>query len=165
MKNLLTYTISIALCGLLLLSTTAQAGSDCREVRGTVAAHLVLPAPTTCPMGSISGVAGDVFDASANLIGTTSACLTSLTPQGNKGALHATLTHTFVFTAGELQGATIGTEDQAVLSPVDLPLLFRVNNNLDITTGGSGFLRTHGKVNFGNGEVTLRYNGRICVGS
>ncbi|MDQ3132510.1 MAG: hypothetical protein M3Q99_17325 [Acidobacteriota bacterium] len=164
MKKLLTYTISLALCGLLLLTTTAQAGSGCRQVRGTIAAYLVAPA-VTCPTGTISGVAGDVFDASANLIGTTAACLTSLEQQGNNGAFHATLMHTFIFTAGELQGATIGTQDQAVLSPVDPPVLFRVKNSLDITTGGSGFLRTHGTVNFGNGEVTLRYNGRICVGS
>ena len=164
MKNLLTYTISIALCGLLLLTATAQAASGCHQVRGTIAAYLGVPAPT-CPMGTISGVAGNVFDASANLIGTTAACLTSLTQQGNNGAFHATLTHSFIFTAGELQGATIGTQDQAVLSPVDPPVLFRINNRLDITTGGSGFLRTHGTVNFSSGEVTLRYNGRICVGS
>ena len=164
MKNLLTYTISLALCGLLLLNTTAQAASGCHEVRGNVAAYLAAPA-ATCPAGTISGVAGDVFDASANLIGTTAACLTSLEPQGNNGAIHATLMHTFIFTAGELQGATIGTHDQAVLSPVGPPLLFRVNNNLDITSGGSGFLRTHGTVNFSSREVMLRYNGRVCVGS
>ena len=164
MNKLFTYSISLALCGLLLLTTTAQASPDCHEVRGTVVAYLTAPA-ATCPMGTISGVAGDVFDASANFIGTTAACLTSLEPQGNNGAFHATLMHTFIFTAGELQGATIGTQDQAVLSPVDPPVLFRVNNNLGITTGGSGFLRTHGTVNFGSGEATLRYNGRICVGS
>ena len=155
---------TLALCGLLLLTTTAQASPDCHEVRGTFVAYLAAPA-ATCPMGTISGVAGDVFDASANLIGTATACLTGLEPQGNNGAFHATLTHNFIFTAGELEGATIGTQDNAVLSPVDPPLLFRVNNRLDVTTGGSGFLRTHGTVNFGNGEVTLRYNGRICVGS
>ena len=164
MKKLLTYTVSLALCGLLLLTITAQAASGCREVRGTVAAYLVAPA-ATCPAGTVSGVAGDVFDASANFIGTTAACLTGLTQQGNNGAFHATLRHTFIFTAGELQGTTIGTQDQAVLSPVDPPVLFRVNNRLDIITGGSGFLRTHGTVNFGSGEVTLRYNGRICAGN
>ena len=164
MKQLFTYNLSLVLCGLLLLTTTAQASPDCREVRGTVAAYLTAPADN-CPAGTISGVAGDVFDASANLIGTTTACLTGITPSGNNGALHATLMHTFNFTAGQLQGTTIGTQDQATLSPVDPPILFRVNNNLDITTGGSGFLRTHGTVNFANGEVTLRYNGRICVGN
>ena len=162
MNKLSTITISLALCGLLLLTTTtAHAASDCYQASGTVVGNLVAPA-VTCPMGTIGGVAGDVFDASANFIGTTSACLTSLEPQGTNGALHATLMHTFIFTAGELQGVTIGTQDQAVLSPVDPPL-FRVNNQLDITTGGSGFLRTHGTANFISGEVTLRYNGRICT--
>ncbi len=163
MKKLLTYTVSLALCGLLLLTTTAQASPDCYEVRGTIIAHFEAPA-ATCPAGTISGLSGDVFDASANLVGTTTACLTSLEQQGS-GAFHGTLTHTFIFTAGELQGTTIHTQDNAVLSPVDPPLLYRVNNRLDITTGGSGFLRTHGIVNFGTGEVTVRYNGRICVGN
>ncbi|HZH33794.1 MAG TPA: hypothetical protein VEX64_03080 [Pyrinomonadaceae bacterium] len=164
MKKLITNKISLALCGLLLFTTAAQANPGCHEVRGTVVAHLAPPAPT-CPAGTISGVEGNVFDASNNLIGTTTACLTGLEQRGNDGALNATLTHTFIFTAGELQGTTIGTQDNAVLSPVAPPLLFRVNNRLDVTTGGSGFLRTHGTVNFANGEVTLRYNGRICTGN
>lgn len=164
MKKLINYSLSLALCGLLLFTAATQARPDCNEARGTVAAYLTAPA-ASCPAGTIAGVAGDVFDTSANLIGTTTACLTGITPSGNNGALHATLMHTFNFTAGQLQGTTIGTQDQGTLSPVDPPVLFRVNNNLDITTGGSGFLRTHGTVNFANGEVTLRYNGRICVGS
>jgi len=163
MKKLLTYTISLVLCGFLLLTATAQASPDCYEVRGIVVAYLVAPV-ASCPAGTISGVSGDVFDASTNLIGTTTACLITLEQQGN-GAFHGTLTHNFIFTAGELQGTTVNTEDNAVLTPVDPPLLFRVNNRLEITTGGSGFLRTHGIVNFGTGEVTLRYNGRICVGN
>jgi len=164
MKKLLTCTVSLALCGLLLLTTTVQASPDCYEVRGTVVAYLVAPA-ATCPVGTISGVSGDVFDASTNLIGTTTSCLVTLEQQGNNGAFLGTLTHTFIFTAGELQGTTIHTQDNAVVSPVDPPLLYRINNRLDITTGGSGFLRTHGIVNFGTGEVTFRYNGRICVGN
>ncbi len=143
---------------------TVNAQSDCHEVRGTVVAHLGPPA-ATCPVGTISGVSGDVFDEANNLIGTTTACLTGLEQEGNNGAFHATLMHTFIFTAGELQGATISTQDHAVLSPVGRPLLFRVNNRLDVTTGGSGFLHTHGTANFANGDVTLRYNGRVCVGN
>ena len=163
MKKLFTCNLSLVLCGLLLLTTTAQASPDCYVVRGTVIAHFEAPA-ASCPAGTISGLSGNVFDASSNLIGTTTACLITLEQQGN-GASHGTLTHNFIFTAGELQGTTINTQDNAVLTPVDPPLLFRVNNRLEITTGGSGFLRTHGLVNFGIGEVTLRYNGRICVGN
>ena len=164
MKKIFTCSLSLVLCGLLFLTTTTQANPGCHEVRGTVVAHLAPPAPN-CPAGTISGVEGNVFDASNNLIGTTSACLTTLEQSGNDGALHATLTHTFIFTAGELRGTTISTQDNAILSPVAPPLLFRVNNKLNVTTGGSGFLRTHGTVNFANGEVTLRYSGRICAGS
>ena len=163
MKKLLTHTISLAFCGFLLLTATAQASPVCYEVGGTSIAHFEAPA-ATCPAGTISGVSGDVFDASNNLIGTTTACLITLEQQGN-GASHGTLTHNFTFTAGELQGITINTEDNAVLTPVDPPLLFRVNNRLEITSGGRGFLRTHGLVNFGTGEVMTRNNGRICVGN
>ena len=163
MKKLLTHTISLAFCGFLLLTATAQASPDCYEVRGNVIAHFEAPA-ATCPSGTISGVRGDVFDASNNLIGTTTACLVTLEQQGN-GAFHGTLTHNFIFTAGELHGITIDTEDNAVLTPVNPPLLFRVNNRLEIMTGGSGFLRTHGLVNFGIGVVLTRDNGRICVGN
>jgi hypothetical protein len=162
MNKLSTHAISLAFSGLLLLTTAAQAAPDCYAVRGTVVAHFEAPA-ATCPAGTISGSAGYVLDAANNLIGTTTACLITLEQQGN-GASHGTLTHNFTFTAGELQGITIDTQDNAVLTPVDPPLLFRVNNRLEITTGGSGFLRTHGLANFGTGEVTLRYNGRICVG-
>lgn len=162
MKKLLVNAVSLAICGLLLL-TTAQASRECYEVRSTSIAYFETPA-ATCPVGTISGVSGNVFDASNNPIGTTTACLITLEQQGN-GALHGTLTHNFTFTAGELQGIIINTEDNAVLLPVDPPLLFRVNNKLEITSGGSGFLRTHGLVNFGTGEVRTRNNGRICVGN
>lgn len=161
MKKLSTYAISLALCGLLLFANTAQADSECSRVRGIVVAHLGAPA-ATCPTGSLAGVAGDVFDASYNLIGTTTACLTGQEPPDSNGVIRATLTHSFIFTAGELEGVIIGTEDRAVLSPAGRPGLYRVNNRLDITTGGSGHLRTNGIANFANGDVMLEYNGRIC---
>ena len=91
MKKIFTYNIALALCGILLLTIAAKANPDCHEVRGTVVAHLVPPA-AACPAGTISGVAGDVFDASNNQIGTTTACLTSLEQNGKDGALRATLT-------------------------------------------------------------------------
>lgn len=162
MNKLLTYTVSLALCGLLLFTITAQADSDCTRVRGIIVAHLGAPA-ATCPTGSLAGVAGDVFDASYNLIGATTACLTGQEPPDANGVIRATLTHNFIFTAGELQGVTIGTQDRAVLSPLSRPGLYRVNNRLNITTGGSGHLRTNGIANFANGDVMLEYNGRICA--
>lgn len=162
MNKLLTYTISLALCGLLLFTTTALADNDCTRVRGIVVAHLGAPA-ATCPTGSLAGVAGDVFDATFNLIGTTTACLTGQEPPDINGVIRATLTHNFIFTDGVLQGVTISTEDRAVLSPAGRPGLYRVNNRLDITTGGSGRLRTNGIANFANGDVMLEYNGRVCA--
>jgi hypothetical protein len=104
----------------------------------------------------VATVAGDVFDDDDNLIGTTTACLMSATPRGN-GALHVRLGHTF--SIGTL---VFTTEDQLVLAPI-APPLYRVNNSLTIVSGASGFLRTHGTVNFATGEVNLRFNGLICT--
>jgi hypothetical protein len=104
----------------------------------------------------VATVAGDVFDDDDNLIGTTTACLMSVTPSGN-GALHVMLSHTF-----DLGTLVFTTQDQLVLAPI-APPLYRVNNSLTIVSGASGFLRTHGTVNFATGEVNLRFNGLICT--
>ncbi|HXH06966.1 MAG TPA: hypothetical protein VNI83_10285 [Vicinamibacterales bacterium] len=129
----------------------AHAQSQCQNVRGTINAQLRDPTEN-CPVAT---VAGDVFDESGNLIGTTTACITNL-QQAGEGAIHVDLTHWYT-----VNGVTFGTVDRGVLSPVG-PLLYHFNNRLSIATGASGFLRGHGTVNFETGAVNLRYHGRIC---
>jgi hypothetical protein len=104
----------------------------------------------------VATVAGDVFDDDDNLIGTLTACLTSVTPRGD-GSLHVVIGHTF-----NLGTLVFTTQDQLVLAPI-APPLYRVNNRLTIVSGASGFLRTHGTVNFATGEVNLTFNGLICT--
>ena len=144
-----------AIAGLLtaaFVCAATPAAADCQPASGTVVAIIGAPSPS-CPVAT---VAGDVFDDDDNLIGTTTGCLISVTPRGN-GALQVVLSHTF-----NLGTLSFTTEDRAVLPPI-APPLYRVNNNLTIVSGASGFLHTHGTANFGTGEVNLRFNGLICT--
>lgn len=125
---------------------------NCQPVSGTATA-LIGPPCDSCPVATVTG---NVYDDAGNLLGTTTACLKSMTPSGS-GALHVVLSHTF-----NLGSLSFTTEDQLVLSPI-APPVYRVNNSLTIVSGATGFLRTHGTVNFGTGEVNLRFNGLICA--
>ena len=146
--------VLLALLLFVTLATSSQAApaaADCQPASGTVIAIIGAPSPS-CPVATVGG---DVFDDDDNLIGATTACLISVTPSGD-GALHVMLSHTF--SIGPL---SFTTEDQLVLAPI-APPLYRVNNSLTIVSGATGFLHTHGTVNFGTGEVNLRFNGLIC---
>jgi len=150
-QTIFAYIIACLLTAAFVCAATPTA-ADCQPTSGTTVAIIGAPSPS-CPVAT---VAGDVFDDDDNLIGTTTACLMSATPRGN-GALHVLLSHTF--SIGTL---VFTTEDQLVLAPI-APPLYRVNNSLTIVSGASGFLRTHGTVNFATGEVNLRFNGLICT--
>jgi hypothetical protein len=150
-QTIFAYVIASLLTAAFVCAAT-RAAADCQPTSGTTVAIIGTPSPS-CPVAT---VAGDVFDDDDNLIGTTTACLSSVTPSGN-GALHVMLGHTF-----NLGTLVFTTEDQLVLAPI-APPLYRVNNSLTIVSGASGFLRTHGTVNFATGEVNLRFNGLICT--
>lgn len=150
-KTIFAYVIASLLTAAFVCAAT-PAAADCQPASGTTVAIIGAPSPS-CPVAT---VAGDVFDDDDNLIGTTTACLMSVTPRGD-GALHVVLSHTF-----SLGTLVFTTEDQLVLAPI-APPLYRVNNSLTIVAGASGFLRTHGTVNFATGEVNLRFNGLICT--
>ena len=148
-QTIFAYVIAGLLAGAFCAATPAAA--DCQPTSGTAVAIIGAPSPS-CPVAT---VAGDVFDDDDNLIGTTTGCLMSAIPRGN-GTLHVRLGHTF--SIGTL---VFTTEDQLVLAPI-APPLYRLNDSLTIVYGASGFLRTHGTVNFATGEVNLRFNGLIC---
>ena len=150
-QTIIAYVIAGLLTAAFVCAAT-PAAADCQPTSGTAVAVIGAPSPS-CPVAT---VAGDVFDDDDNLIGTITACLSSVTPRGN-GALHVVLGHTF-----NIGTLSFTTEDQLVLAPI-APPLYRVNNSLTIVSGASGFLRTHGTVNFATGEVNLRFNGLICT--
>ena len=150
-QTIFAYVIAGLVTGAFVCAAT-PAAADCQPTSGTAVAIIGAPSPS-CPVAT---VAGDVFDDDDNLIGTTTACLMSATPRGN-GTLHVSLGHTF--SIGTL---VFTTEDELVLAPI-APPLYRLNNSLTIVSGASGFLRTHGTVNFATGEVNLTFNGLICT--
>jgi hypothetical protein len=151
-KQTMFASVTAGLLAAALTGAAMPAAADCQPVWGTATATIGAPTES-CPVGT---VAGTVYDDSGNLIGTTTGCLMSITPSGN-GALHVKMSHTF-----QLGTLSFTTEDQLVLAPI-APPIYRVNNSLTIVSGAAGFLRTHGTVNFGTGEVNLRFNGLICT--
>ena len=153
MKNLLTYTISLVLCGLLLFTTAAQAKTDCAKVKGT---------------GNTAAVAQGVFQGTANFGQNQTAMVTTFLLGAptitEDGTLHATTSHTFDFGNGN----SFTTLDRAVLSPTDTPGVYRLNTRATISGGtgiyanACGSLNIHGTINLFSGEVDWRFTGRVC---
>ena len=156
MKNLLTYTISLVLCGLLLFTTAAQAKPDCAKVKGT---------------GNTAAVAQGVFQGTAAVDSNGQTQNVSVTTYLlgpptviEDGTLHATTSHTFGFA----DGSSFTTLDRAVLSPTDTPGVYRLNTKATISGGtgiyanACGSLNIHGTINLFSGEVDWRFTGRVC---
>ena len=153
MKNLLTYTISLVLCGLLLFTVAAQAKPDCANVKGT---------------GNTTAIAQGVFQGTANFgknqTATVTTYLLGAPTETEDGTLRATTSHTFVFA----DGSSFTTLDRAVLSPTDTPGLYNLNTRATITGGtgnyanACGSLSIHGTINLISGQVIWRFTGRIC---
>jgi hypothetical protein len=65
------------------------------------------------------------------------------------------------------EGFTVWTADKGVLTPVQPPL-YEFVNQLEVTSatgalaGGSGSFEARGTVDFGTGQIRLKYSGRIC---
>lgn len=133
----------------------SRSAADCTNVRGVIDAAFV----------SGSDIEGTIIDEALGE-GDAFATVTSISEAG-QGALHVTLEHEYVwqFAAGD---GSILTEDEGVLSPVDPPL-YRFNNRLEVTggtgelAGATGMIRAYGTVDFGSGQIDLRYHGRVCT--
>jgi hypothetical protein len=153
MKNLLTYTILLTLCGLLLFTNAAQANPDCAKVKGT---------------GNTAAIAQGVFQGTANFdqnrTATVTTYLLGAPTETEDGTLRATTSHTFVFA----DGSSFTTLDRAVLSPTDTPGLYNLNTKATVSSGlgnyanACGSLAIHGTINLVSGQVIWRFNGRIC---
>lgn len=151
MRVIICLVLSLTVYGSSGITSAAQPQSECENVRGTIEAQI--SNLSGCPIASI---AGDVFDETGTLVGTTTACLVSLDQRGT-GSIEAVLTHDY-----SIGGLNFSTNDQGVLNEI-APSLFRFENRLTIVDGATGFLRAHGLVNFVSGEINLTFNGRICV--
>jgi hypothetical protein len=80
------------------------------------------------------------------------------------GAIQIRMRHLYVDPA---KSWSVWTEDEGVLAPVG-PGVYRFNNRLEVAggsgafAGATGWLRSHGTVDFAANEIVLEYHGRLC---
>jgi hypothetical protein len=80
------------------------------------------------------------------------------------GAIQIRMRHLYVDPG---QSWSVWTEDEGVLAPVE-PGVYRFNNRLEVAggsgafEGATGWLRSHGTVDFAANEIVLEYHGRLC---
>src|SRR6266566_2356421 len=129
-------------------ATLSLSSATCQNIEGMDFAQFTSP---TTAIGTLSG----------DLTGTFDAVIDAIVP-GDDGSLHLTAHRIITNALG-----TINTSDGGVLSPEAVPL-YRANGQYDFVSGTgayvnvSGGIRIHGDVNLATGEVTLRYDGKIC---
>jgi Protein of unknown function (DUF4242) len=138
-------------------SASARPSAECSNVKATVVA--------TLSAGTASGtITGD-------LNGPVSATIDQVSQSGNgdAGALHVLMRHHYTNLS---PFGRIDTSDHAVLAPIDRGAgLYRMNNRLTVVsghgiyTGATGYLHTHGTVDFGTGAIDLSLTGRVCAAS
>jgi|GEM_PF-1977094 len=147
-----------------ILAATALAGAalsplpalaqSCMPVSGTIAATVVGSDPVTV-LGTVDG----------DLAGATMAIVSSQ-GEGDEGRIILGLGHAFVtFDRGTLQ-----TNDTAVWTPIPgLAGVFYMSTSYEITGGSGGFagatghLMNDGVADTNSGQVTLRYEGEVCL--
>jgi hypothetical protein len=135
-------------------ASLSRAAEACSNLSGTVSARFV--------EGKDWDIEGDLFNREGVRIGDAFAWIDELIPHGN-GAIGVRMRHRYL-----LDGSEIDTEDSGVLTPT-APPVFGFNNRLEIVggthpfAGATGFLRSHGEVDFGTGQIELMYHGRICA--
>lgn len=147
-----------------LLAAAAAAGAafsplpalaqSCMPVSGTIAATVVGGDPVTV-LGTVDG----------DLAGATMAIVSSQ-GEGEGGRILLGLGHAFV----TLDRGTLQTKDTAVWTPIPgLAGVFHMSTSYEITGGSGGFAGATGQlINDGvadtnTGQVTLRYEGEVCL--
>src|SRR5918996_2155854 len=83
---------------------------------------------------------------------------TQILGQEQRGAVSfITTSHAFTVVGGEHDGEQLTTLDNARLVPTPTPGVFRAVSNLDVVSGGSGFLVAVGTLDF-RGGITATWN-------
>ena len=136
-------------------SVSGLSSAECSNVNATVVA--MLSAGTAS--GAISG----------DLNGPVSAAIQEVDQSGNNdaGVLHVLMEHHYTSVS---PFGRIDTSDHAVLAPINRANgLYRMNNRLTVVggdgiyTGATGYLHTHGTVDFATGVINLSLSGRVCT--
>ena len=138
-------------------TTSALRSAECSNVNATVVA--------TLSAGTASGtISGD-------LNGPVFAAIDEVNESGNSdtGVLHVRMEHHYTNLS---PSGTIDTSDYAVVAPIDRGAgLYRMNNRLTVVggdgiyAGATGYLHTHGTLDFGTGAIHLSLTGRVCAAS
>ena len=138
----------------LSIAPLQAAAQSCMLVSGTIAATVVGGDPVTV-LGTVDG----------DLAGATMAIVSSQT-EGDEARIILGLGHAFVtFDRGTLQ-----TKDTATWTPIPgLAGLFHMSTNYEIIggsgsfAGATGHLMNDGVADTNTGQVTLRYEGEVCL--
>lgn len=138
-------------------SASALPSAECSNIKATVVATLSAGTAT----GTVTG----------DLNGPVSATIDEVNQSGNSdaGVLHVLMVHHYTNLS---PSGRIDTSDHAVVAPIDRGAgLYRMNNRLTVVggdgtyAGATGYLHTHGTVNFGTGAINLSLTGRVCAAS
>jgi len=144
----------LVVCLLAMASLLAHAASECRSVGGSISTNFVNPTTTS---GTATG----------DLAGSVGVSVLSII-QGANGSVVFHNQHTWVTTTGD----TIFLDAaDATAYPSPIPGLFAASYlNGVVVAGGTGrFAKATGKiaswgaVNLANNELTLRYEGTVCL--
>ncbi|CAN5693902.1 hypothetical protein BH23GEM11_BH23GEM11_12540 [soil metagenome] len=143
----------------------AAPADRCFNVRGTVVAEFA-PSSMLHPMsGDAAVIEGQT---SGDVVSHAYAWVDFLShPPADpswSGAIQIRMRHLYV---DPDMAWTVWTKDEGVLAPVG-PGLYRFNNRLEVAGGSgafdeaTGWLRSHGTVDFAANEIVLEYHGRLC---
>jgi hypothetical protein len=144
----------------------AAPAARCFNVRGPVAAAFVASSEVLHPVDDDAAMIEG--QTSGNVVSDAYAWVDFLShPPADpswSGAIQIRMRHLYVDPG---QGWSVWTEDEGVLAPVG-PGVYRFNNRLQVAggsgafAGATGWLRSHGTVDFIANEIVLEYHGRLC---
>jgi hypothetical protein len=146
----------------------AAAPADrCFNVRGPVEAAFVGSSDMLHPVdGDVAMIEGQT---SGDVVSDAYAWVDFLShPPGDpswRGAIQIRMRHLYV--APDLSWS-VWTQDDGVLAPVE-PGVYRFDNRLTVAdgsgafAGATGWLRSHGTVDFASNTIVLDYHGRLCA--
>jgi hypothetical protein len=144
----------------------AAPADRCFNVRGSVAAAFVASTVVHPVDGDAAMIEGQT---SGDVVSDAYAWVDFLShppvDPSWSGAIRIRMRHLYVDPA---QLWSVWTEDEGVLAPVE-PGVYRFNNHLEVAggsgafAGATGWLQSHGTVDFTANEIILEYHGRLCT--
>jgi hypothetical protein len=150
-----------------LAARGAAPAGQCFNVRGPVEAAFVASSEMLHPVdGDAAVIEGQT---SGDVVSHAYAWVDFLShPPADaswSGAIQIRMRHLYV---APDQSWSVWTQDEGVLAPVE-PGVYRFDNRLTVAAGSgafagaTGWLRSHGTVDFASNAIVLEYHGRLCA--